>query len=58
MAELKPRPFCGGEAFKLEMNDHGFVLFSVVCHECHASTNGMTTEALAVEAWERRAADG
>ena len=58
MTELKPCPFCGGEAYKLKVNDHGFVFFSVVCHECHASTNRFTTEALAVEAWDRRAEDG
>ena len=58
MVELKPCPFCGGEAFKFKMNDHGFVLFSVVCHECHAKTNATTTEERAVEAWNRRVSDG
>lgn len=55
MAELKPCPFCGGEAFVLKMDDHGFILFSVVCKACHASTNGKVKENGAIEAWNRRA---
>lgn len=55
--KLRECPFCGGDAFKLKVDDHGFVFFSVVCHECHARTNGCTTEARSVEAWNRRSAD-
>lgn len=63
--ELKPCPFCGGEA---EINPHSFwnekekdftdKTFGVVCGECQTSGNQFYgTEAEAVEAWNRRADD-
>lgn len=56
--KLRNCPFCGGEAFLLKMDDHGFILFSVVCKACHAGTNGKVQENRAIEAWNRRVSDG
>lgn len=50
--ELKPCPFCGGEAYAvdaLEKRAHA------VCDTCHASTAYYFSEAEAIEAWNTRA---
>ena len=49
MTELKPCPFCGGEA-KLSSNGK-----EVVCLGCEALGPFCDTEAEAIEAWNRRA---
>ena len=60
MAELKPCPFCGGEA-KL---DHLVKSSIVWCKCCMASTKSMefspeyASDEKAIEAWNRRAEDG
>ena len=60
MTELKPCPFCGGEAFvhkfTIEGTDGFFI--SVMCRVCYAQTGNQTKEAHAIEAWNRRADDG
>ena len=51
MSELKPCPFCGGEA---EL--HGFhdLYWVVECVRCYASANDCDTEQDAIEAWNTR----
>jgi len=56
MSELKPCPFCGGEAY---MITHRFYQLSntygVECLDCHAQTYQLyATEQKAQEAWNRR----
>lgn len=48
---LKPCPFCGGEARKYEgkIDDHG-----VVCKKCGAKIYGYTSAGAATRAWNRR----
>ena len=53
--ELKPCPFCGGEAFVHKFTIDGI---SVMCRVCHAQTGHQTKEVHAIEAWNRRADDG
>ena len=59
MAELKPCPFCGGAAFvgEYRYGDCGETFF-VFCTDCQAESHEHYTEEEAVEAWNRRAADG
>ena len=61
MTELKPCPFCGGEAevfkdvtFKAETGEKiREIKFFVWCTECTALVSGNTEEE-AIEAWNRR----
>lgn len=56
--ELKPCPFCGGEASNA-MNcgdDFNEFPFSVECNECAASTDCFSDDGSAVAAWNTRAA--
>lgn len=52
MKELKPCPFCGGEAglFAYEI----FVEYSVYCKSCHNGTDEYRSKEGAIEAWNRR----
>lgn len=57
--ELKPCPFCGGEAC---IQRHEFIgytdTFGVVCLDCCAETRQFFThKKVAVRAWNRRASD-
>lgn len=63
MADLKPCPFCGGNAFIVV--DHDAVVdtrgrcwgYTAVCGKC-CTTSGLTyTAEKAIEAWNRRAGD-
>ena len=73
MTELKPCPFCGGEA-KLADNEFGEPVFDnnlaqvdfmysapdafwVECKDCFAMSGSYNTEEEAIEAWNRRAED-
>ena len=68
MNELRPCPFCGGEAqLKTQEVDYGLCGAWVYCTNCQAKTNYMNTHemvihkssiAQAIEAWNRRADDG
>lgn len=59
MSELKPCPFCGGEA-KLE---HDYIISFVKCVECDVRTVGYhvspeySSDARAAEVWNRRMND-
>lgn len=60
MYELKPCPFCGGEA---DCNNSGFVkngrhMWAVECLQCGVVTEFFNEEAEAVEAWNRRFDNG
>lgn len=50
--ELKPCPFCGGEADFFE--DEFFCRYSVVCTECGAETDTYGDERDAMDAWNKR----
>lgn len=50
--ELKPCPFCGGEA-KL-MGLERFKEYRVYCHDCGVRTDDFYPKHRAVEAWNRR----
>ena len=52
MAELKPCPFCGGQARRYEGNHDGF---GVCCTKCSAKVYGCFSKAGATKAWNRRA---
>ena len=60
--ELKPCPFCGGEAEYITGKTHGFVM----CKEFMCGCKGpaviisdlYAAKPLAIEAWNRRAEDG
>lgn len=49
--ELKPCPFCGGEAIIDGCDD---TLWIVICKECNASIGYKETKEEAIEAWNRR----
>ena len=51
--ELKPCPFCGGEARIVQAS--GRMLFCVVCDDCDASGGHYFTEEDAATAWNDRA---
>ncbi len=59
MAELKPCPFCGGEAdcSKNVLHNNQYE-WAVECIECGAFTDCFATEEEAIEAWNRRADNG
>lgn len=54
MVDLKPCPFCGGEAFAGTTLDH---VCYVMCRSetCWSMVGYLPTEAEAIEAWNRRA---
>lgn len=52
--DLKPCPFCGGEA-NVKMWCEPDTPYLVMCESCKASVNDYATEAEAIEAWNRRA---
>ena len=50
--ELKPCPFCGGEAVSMEPFDG---VFSAMCQGCKCGGPITRQEELSIEAWNRRA---
>lgn len=59
MSDLKPCPFCGGEAIILKADQyHQFPnTHYISCRDCTAGIGPLDTEAEAIEAWNRRADD-
>lgn len=60
--ELKPCPFCGGEA-KIHTSEEFFLIdkkkfSSVFCKNCQATSRYFNTSKEAIEAWNRRADNG
>ena len=53
MSDLKPCPFCGGEA-SVKMWCEPDTPFLVMCESCKSSVKDYATEAEAIEAWNRR----
>lgn len=49
--ELKPCPFCGGEARKYK---GALDLYGIVCKKCGAKIYGRANKASATRAWNRR----
>ena len=60
MDELKPCPFCGGEAFaRPNLPTYGCdVMYYVFCENCNMRTPLKRTTEKAIEAWNMRAEDG
>ena len=63
MSELKPCPFCGGEAFVTEYlyscdPTSRATTHAVECNGCHTTTFEFDSKEEAIEAWNRRAEDG
>lgn len=54
MTELKPCPFCGGEARLCHPKGYGITLGSVKCNSCGGSTESFTDDDSAIEAWNTR----
>ena len=52
--QLRPCPFCGGEANIYQMHFWG-TTYTCECSNCGIETKPMDTEAEAIEAWNRRA---
>lgn len=50
--QLKPCPFCGGEAILIK--EKIITRFYVECKKCSAMTNLFTTKEEAIEVWNRR----
>lgn len=58
MSELKPCPFCGGEAHFVEVgfqDKDDIISPYVICHNCGASTAWYEGKKEAKDAWNRRA---
>lgn len=51
MVELKPCPFCGGQA---QVRTMALGIAAVYCNVCHASSGAMSNKERAVEAWNWR----
>lgn len=59
MSELKPCPFCGGEAEILTAESmRGGYLFGIMCNDCCSRGDVYENEAEAIEAWNTRAVSG
>ena len=57
-AELKPCPFCGGEAKVYETNmgiDFCSSWWNVECNDCEAMMEGFGSEKIAIRVWNTRA---
>ena len=56
MKELKPYPFCGGEA-EIEMDESWYWNYHVFCQECKIGTDYYETADETRQAWNRRAGE-
>lgn len=57
MADLKPCPFCGGEA-ELRINEERYYKAVVLCKQCGIHTVRQHIPEIAISEWNRRAEDG
>ena len=58
MDELKPCPFCGGDAIIHNFKPvHEKRLWYISCHDCGIEQTNYLSEQEAIEAWNRRASD-
>ena len=56
MIDLKPCPFCGGEAEKFSWQYDSYRhTFKIFCKNCGVATENLPTEKEAIEIWNRRA---
>ena len=55
MPELKPCPFCGGEALVSEFIGHGFRSYPVGCKERKTLMKYVDSKEAAIQAWNTRA---
>lgn len=61
MTELKPCPFCGGNANLIKNKDFDMRFYCVIpyyfvmCSQCRAQSNKLETDKEAIEAWNKRA---
>lgn len=55
-SELKPCPFCGGEA-ELLVDETQYYKSMVICTKCYIHTPHEHIEAIAISAWNRRAGE-
>jgi Lar family restriction alleviation protein len=58
VSELKPCPFCGGEAVRTPQFCMGYMGDGVKCKRCGIQTAPLQTDAEAIAAWNRRAEKG
>lgn len=54
MAELKPCPFCGGEALGEERYWNSLISYRVFCTKCFSETREFDDKEQAIEAWNKR----
>lgn len=59
MSELKPCPFCGGDAYTVyHTTDHTdyqeYLWWTVECHDCAAHTGLYAKKEFAIQAWNSR----
>lgn len=52
--ELKPCPFCGGNASVNEGEFEGSKVFSVSCEKCGATTGGADNVQIVIDVWNKR----
>lgn len=63
MAELKSCPFCGQSDYavhlqKLYYENDKYIKWKIMCEECGAEAGEFATPERAIEAWNRRVANG
>lgn len=67
MIDLKPCPFCGGEAMPLVRKQKGKKQVSIKCQQCNARSGVLITDVweasapavgVVAEYWNRRVSDG
>lgn len=56
--ELKPCPFCGGKNIDIQYLSLTKRYYFCRCLDCEAQTKSKTDKDKAIDAWNRRAADG